>query len=306
MTVRLGDEARQVVFSEVEDLEAARAATAKLTGTTRRILYVEIEGQLARDQSTSATPAALGKTQLEPVTPIEPLKPLAPIPAVETDAVELSFAEAKRRAEAAFERDYLSGLMARANGKVSAAARLAGVDRPNFRRLLQRNGLRSKGVKTQPKMKTEQGAKCTERILKLLGENPQGLRTCEVAKEIAQAINYAFGILKSLRRQGRVERHGTRYDTLWTLPGVLPKPRVETIPAAAVAVLSRATAPMDGLRLRDEMRALLRGAGKPSSKASVARGIGRLLSIGTVVCAGANENGAMYALAPKEGTTDLN
>ena len=51
--------------------------------------------------------------------------------------------EAKRESAAEFERCYLVNLMQRA-GSVSEAARLAGLDRTNFRRLLNRHGLRSK------------------------------------------------------------------------------------------------------------------------------------------------------------------
>ena len=51
--------------------------------------------------------------------------------------------EAKRESAAEFERCYLVNLMQRA-GSVSEAARLAGLDRTNFRRLLSRHGLRSK------------------------------------------------------------------------------------------------------------------------------------------------------------------
>ena len=51
--------------------------------------------------------------------------------------------EAKRQSAATFERCYLVNLMQRA-GSVSEAARLAGLDRTNFRRLLSRHGLRSK------------------------------------------------------------------------------------------------------------------------------------------------------------------
>jgi transcriptional regulator with GAF, ATPase, and Fis domain len=51
--------------------------------------------------------------------------------------------EAKRQSAAEFERCYLVNLMERA-GSVSEAARLAGLDRTNFRRLLTRHGLRSK------------------------------------------------------------------------------------------------------------------------------------------------------------------
>jgi two-component system, NtrC family, response regulator HydG len=49
--------------------------------------------------------------------------------------------EAKRRATAAFEKRYLIASMEKAKGSVSEAARLAGLDRTNFRRLLQRHGL---------------------------------------------------------------------------------------------------------------------------------------------------------------------
>ena len=51
--------------------------------------------------------------------------------------------EAKRQSATEFERCYLMNLMQRA-GSVSEGARLAGLDRTNFRRLLSRHGLRSK------------------------------------------------------------------------------------------------------------------------------------------------------------------
>lgn len=51
--------------------------------------------------------------------------------------------EAKRQSASEFERCYLVNLMQRANGSVSEAARLAGLDRTNFRRLLTRHGLRA-------------------------------------------------------------------------------------------------------------------------------------------------------------------
>lgn len=59
----------------------------------------------------------------------EPAEPVAPL------------TEAKRQSAAEFERCYLVNLMQRA-GSVSEAARLAGLDRTNFRRLLHRHGLR--------------------------------------------------------------------------------------------------------------------------------------------------------------------
>lgn len=59
------------------------------------------------------------------------------------DASVERLTEAKRQSAADFERCYLVNLMQRA-GSVSEGARLAGLDRTNFRRLLNRHGLGSK------------------------------------------------------------------------------------------------------------------------------------------------------------------
>lgn len=310
MTVRLHDEARRKVFEEAHDLETARVSVAKLTEAACRAIYVEVEARLARDESNASVPA-------EPSTPSDPITQTpqtAPAehsvdkpPENASPSTALSFAEAKRLAEEAWERDYLSRLMARAKGCVTDAARLADVDRSNFRRMLQRNGLRSRREKVAPKpMRFEPTPTHTDKIVKILDEHPHGLRTCEIADKIEQAINFAFGILKSLERQGRVERHGTRYSTLWTLPGVQPIARIETIPAAAVAVLSKTVGPMDAKCLREEMCTLLRDVGKPPSTSALKRGISRLISNGTLASHGANERGALLILAPKGDTSDLN
>jgi two-component system response regulator HydG len=59
-----------------------------------------------------------------------------------TTAGELTpLTEAKRRASSAFEKRYLIAAMTRAKGSVSEAARIAALDRTNFRRLLQRHGI---------------------------------------------------------------------------------------------------------------------------------------------------------------------
>jgi transcriptional regulator with GAF, ATPase, and Fis domain len=50
--------------------------------------------------------------------------------------------EAKRQSAAEYERCYLVNLMQKA-GSVSEAARLAGLDRSNFKKLLQRHGMRA-------------------------------------------------------------------------------------------------------------------------------------------------------------------
>ena len=63
--------------------------------------------------------------------------------ALDDDALmAMPLTEAKRLAAAAFERHYLICVMERANGSVSAGARMSSLDRTNFRRLLTRHGLR--------------------------------------------------------------------------------------------------------------------------------------------------------------------
>ena len=54
------------------------------------------------------------------------------------DLVDLPFAEAKRRAIAAFEESYVREIVLRCGGNTSEAARKAGLDRSNFRRLLRK------------------------------------------------------------------------------------------------------------------------------------------------------------------------
>jgi two-component system response regulator HydG len=67
--------------------------------------------------------------------------PAIAIPDIRDDEELLPLTEAKRRASSAYEKSYLVRVMEKAHGSVSEAARLAGLDRTNFRRLLQRHGL---------------------------------------------------------------------------------------------------------------------------------------------------------------------
>ncbi|HEX7666564.1 MAG TPA: sigma-54 dependent transcriptional regulator [Polyangiaceae bacterium] len=52
---------------------------------------------------------------------------------------ELPYAEAKRRAMLGFDDAYVKAILAKADGNVSSAARLAGLDRSNFRRLVKKS-----------------------------------------------------------------------------------------------------------------------------------------------------------------------
>lgn len=61
--------------------------------------------------------------------------------AARRDLAALPFSTAKAEAIADFERHYLNGILARTDGNVSQAARLAGTDRSALRKLLRRHGL---------------------------------------------------------------------------------------------------------------------------------------------------------------------
>jgi DNA-binding NtrC family response regulator len=67
---------------------------------------------------------------------------VGPLPTVDASAEEeVPYGEATRRARQSFERTYLERVLARADGNISQAARLARLDRANFKRLLARHGL---------------------------------------------------------------------------------------------------------------------------------------------------------------------
>lgn len=70
----------------------------------------------------------------------------------------LPYAQAKRLAMRAFERRYLSALLEKSNNNVSSAARAAGVDRSNFRRLLKQYEVGGRVNNTKPDREDEGGS----------------------------------------------------------------------------------------------------------------------------------------------------
>ena len=72
----------------------------------------------------------------------------------------LPYAQAKRLAMRAFERRYLSALLEKNNQNVSSAARAAGVDRSNFRRLLKQYEVAGRSMK--PRAPKEDEAEALE------------------------------------------------------------------------------------------------------------------------------------------------
>jgi DNA-binding NtrC family response regulator len=66
-------------------------------------------------------------------------EPVGPEAIARGEVFEMPYASAKEKAVEAFDRAYTERLMARAGGNVSEAARLAGMDRSNFRRMMKRS-----------------------------------------------------------------------------------------------------------------------------------------------------------------------
>ena len=77
------------------------------------------------------------------IIPVRPRPGATASAAITYDDELLPLTEAKRKASAAYEKRYLERVMREAKGSVSEGARLAGLDRTNFRRLLQRHAIDS-------------------------------------------------------------------------------------------------------------------------------------------------------------------
>lgn len=115
------------------DRSAAAATTCMRAGAFCYLPKPFEPHQLSAMVQSAARHARLRKQLDMRAAPVGP-------PADDAD-VNAPLTEAKRRASAAFERRYLVRVMARAKGSVSEGARLSGLDRTNFRRLLQRHGI---------------------------------------------------------------------------------------------------------------------------------------------------------------------
>jgi two-component system, NtrC family, response regulator HydG len=84
----------------------------------------------------------IGAESLPPTVSPARARPGATVPVAAAEAGPLlPLTEAKRKASAEFERSYLERVIRDAKGSVSEAARLAGLDRTNFRRLLQKHAI---------------------------------------------------------------------------------------------------------------------------------------------------------------------
>ena len=79
---------------------------------------------------------------------------VVPAPAAQfwtDEMMEQSYHTAREQVIASFERRYLTWLVNRAEGNMSKAARLAGVDRTTLYRLMERHGLQRETISVVPK-----------------------------------------------------------------------------------------------------------------------------------------------------------
>jgi len=120
-----------------------------------------------------------------------------------------------------------------------------------------------------------------------------------VARAVQLTVQAANRTLIHLETQRRVQRHGIRFKTLWTLPGATPTRRIDTIDAAIMQVLEDARgALVDGGVLRDAVITMLEETlEKKPGAASIATALYKLVIKKEIVKDAANENGPMYRIA---------
>lgn len=119
----------------VRELEnAVQRALAMATGNE-----VDME---ALPRRVTAGRGALAPVRLPDEAPSNGAAPASPSSDDLSWTDGMSFADAKKQAQYSFERSYLERLLQRTGGNISEAARLAGVDRSNLKRVLSRLGLR--------------------------------------------------------------------------------------------------------------------------------------------------------------------
>ena len=127
---RMGRPARRL---SIDAIEALRAYA--WPGNVRELEHaIEHAFVLSHgDELTSADlPASVVAPRLGPTHDAPPSAQPA------SELLDLPFAEAKRRAVVAFEDAYVNALLLRSGGNTSEAARQAGLDRSNFRRLIRK------------------------------------------------------------------------------------------------------------------------------------------------------------------------
>jgi DNA-binding NtrC family response regulator len=122
---------------QLSERDLARLGAAPLHGNVRELRNLVERSLIHSDGSTLQLDVAALQEGPSGVTAAE-APALPPADAVPTGADALSFREARQRVVGGFERTYLSQLIKRHGGNLSAAARDAKIDRKQLRKLLER------------------------------------------------------------------------------------------------------------------------------------------------------------------------
>jgi len=101
-------------------------------------VYVGLSAAPGDTIELEGLPAELRAVQLTPAGPPPGSPPPAAPAAAAVTLSTLDYADARRRSVADFERAYVKAVLAAAGGNISQAARVAGLDRSNFRRIQRR------------------------------------------------------------------------------------------------------------------------------------------------------------------------
>ena len=136
LAVRMGRDPKELAP------DAARALRAYAwPGNVRELEHaIEHAFVLSRGERIGASDLPEGAREAAPAAPAPLAASVAtPAPAVAADEIlSRPYAEAKRLLLERFDEEYVHALLQRTSGNVSEAARLAGLDRSNFRRILRK------------------------------------------------------------------------------------------------------------------------------------------------------------------------
>jgi|GEM_PF-391051 len=132
---------------------AAGVGTTTTTTTATTLSTSSVAVGMARrqgddDVASEVDEAPISQSDERPITPVdgEPIsgsddQALVVVGLGGLGGIPTTYTEAKRRAIGSFERQYLAQQLRLANGNISRAAELAGLDRSNFRRLCRSHGV---------------------------------------------------------------------------------------------------------------------------------------------------------------------
>jgi DNA-binding NtrC family response regulator len=118
-----------MVLSQKDVICASDLPFARASGTFREASISSLLPERASVRSAAE----------EPRPASEPRPVVDPTRAMFAELAELPYAEAKRRLVSLFDSTYTGEILRRTSGNMSEAARRAGLDRSNFRRLLRRH-----------------------------------------------------------------------------------------------------------------------------------------------------------------------